>query len=209
MDSRYGDKIVEVVPNRLYWISDERPPEGLANSFYFSVDKELKYQPFFMDYGPFNIAQIMKFVKELHRLLSYEKLSSVRIFHYTSASEATRLNAALVMGAFMVGLPGLGAQNVGGRGGAPVRGRPAQTDQLPRRLLRPLHLLLHADPLPARHRDRLQGEHFYPGGFQYPGVRVLRENTERRFELGRPAEASRLFDAQPIPGRAERGELTR
>jgi len=100
---KYQGKMVEVIPTRLYWISDTNPPEGIRNAFYFCVDKDLKYYPFFSDFGPFNIAQVVRFVTELEKLLNHEKFKGIVIYHYTSSVASQRLNAAFIMGAFMVG----------------------------------------------------------------------------------------------------------
>ena len=103
MESRYVHKVVEVLPDRLYWISDSRPPEDIKNAFYFCVDKELKYAPYFSDFGPFNIAQVARFATELDKLLVHEKYRNNVIFHYTGDNAIARTNAAFIMGAYMVG----------------------------------------------------------------------------------------------------------
>lgn len=97
------DKIVEIIPDKLYWISDTKPPKGIPNAFYFCVDKDLKYMPFFSDFGPLNIAQVVKFVAELEKLLQSPMSKNIVIFHYTDMVSANRVNAAFIMGCFMVG----------------------------------------------------------------------------------------------------------
>lgn len=96
------DKIVEVIPNKLYWISDNKPPKGITNAFYFCVDKDLRYIPFFSDFGPLNIAQAAKFVAELEKLLASPMSKKIVIFHYTDMVSSNRVNAAFIMGCFMV-----------------------------------------------------------------------------------------------------------
>ena len=99
---KLNDKMVEVIPQKLYWISDTRPPKGIQNAFYFCVDKDLRYIPFFSDFGPLNIAQVVKFVAELEKLLSSPMSKNIIIFHYTDNISANRVNAAFIMGCFMV-----------------------------------------------------------------------------------------------------------
>lgn len=96
------NKIAEIIPNKLYWISDRAPPKNQSNSFYFCIDNELVYQPFCSDFGPLNLAMIHKFCSELERLLSNPTYTSYKIFHYTSLLPAKRSNAALLMGAFQI-----------------------------------------------------------------------------------------------------------
>jgi cell division cycle 14 len=101
MDKSLG-KIIEIIPNRLHWLSDDQPHDGIENSFFFCIDKELKYIPYFLDFGPFTIAQVFRFVTELEKMLNKEESKSIDIYHYTSSAASERLNAAFLMGAFMV-----------------------------------------------------------------------------------------------------------
>ena len=61
---------VEIIENRLYWISGPRPPTSHTDAYFFSVDSELVYDPFNNDFGPLNLAMVHKFVRELVRLLA-------------------------------------------------------------------------------------------------------------------------------------------
>jgi hypothetical protein len=101
MDTDQG-KVVEVIPSLLFWTSDTNPPVRTDKEFYFCIDKELKYHPYFSDFGPFNIAKVVRFVIELEKMLEIAKEKGIVIFHYTSTVASERLNAALLMGAFMV-----------------------------------------------------------------------------------------------------------
>lgn len=96
------EKAIEIIPGKLFWISDTKPPKGIPNAFYFCVDKDLKYMPFFSDFGPLNIAQVVKFVAELEKLLQSPMSKNIVIFHYTDMVSANRVNAAFIMGCFMV-----------------------------------------------------------------------------------------------------------
>ena len=99
-----NDKVVEVIANKLYWISDVQPPKGVPNALYFCVDNDLKYIPFFADFGPLNIAQVYRFVVELSKQVEAIAATEHRIYHYTDVSPTTRINAAVLMGCFMVSL---------------------------------------------------------------------------------------------------------
>ena len=68
------NNLVEVIKNKLYWISDKTPPLAQSNSFYFCLDKKLKYKGFYSDFGPLNIENICKFVKELEKILKVENI---------------------------------------------------------------------------------------------------------------------------------------
>lgn len=58
-------KSLEVIPGRLYWISDKNPPKSRTHAFYFCVDNDLVYEPFFADFGPLDLGKVHLFCKEL------------------------------------------------------------------------------------------------------------------------------------------------
>ncbi|OMJ65716.1 hypothetical protein SteCoe_30415 [Stentor coeruleus] len=93
---------VEIISNRLYWISDKNPPRNQANSYYFCIDNELVYQPFCSDFGPLNISMTYKFCIELEKLIKNQAYSSYKIYHYTTLNPQKRSNAACLMGAFQI-----------------------------------------------------------------------------------------------------------
>lgn len=99
---RVLERRVEIVKNRLYWISDAAPPNGFNDSFYFSIDRDLTYVPFHKDFGPHNIGNIFKYVREVERLLSAKTSSSAVLYHYTTLDPVYQTNACLLMCAFQV-----------------------------------------------------------------------------------------------------------
>lgn len=96
------NKQIEIIKDRLYWISASKPPRADNNSLYFCIDEEIKYIPFFSDYGPVHLAHTYRFVTELKKLLANTIYKSFPIYHYTSLDQAKRANAAYLMGAFQV-----------------------------------------------------------------------------------------------------------
>lgn len=111
MDQAKGN-IVEIIPKKLYWISDRSPPRGIPNAFYFNVDNDLKYVPFFSDFGPLNMAKIYRFITELEKLLNSPRAQNIVIYHYTSLISSNRVNAAFIMGCFMISKMGMTAEDV-------------------------------------------------------------------------------------------------
>ncbi|OMJ87404.1 hypothetical protein SteCoe_10912 [Stentor coeruleus] len=92
---------IEIIPNKLYWISDKSPPRNQKNSFYFCIDEELVYQPFCNDFGPLNLGMVYKFCVELEKLVK-PSANTYKIYHYTSLNLQKRSNAAFLMGAFQI-----------------------------------------------------------------------------------------------------------
>ncbi|CAD8164998.1 unnamed protein product [Paramecium octaurelia] len=93
---------VEIIKDKLYWISESKAPRNQPNAFYFCIDQDLVYEPFFADFGPLNLGHTYRFVTELEKLLSDKSYQQYAIYHYTSLDSAKRANAAYLMGAFQV-----------------------------------------------------------------------------------------------------------
>ena len=48
---------IEIEKGRLYWISDASAPKcKTSKAFYFCIDDNLIYEPFFEDFGPLNLS---------------------------------------------------------------------------------------------------------------------------------------------------------
>lgn len=93
---------VEIVKDRLYWVSDAKTPRGEGKAFFFNIDEALVYRPFFKDFGPLNLGSTYRFVIELEKLMNNPDYSSSKIIHHTSLDVAKRANAAYLMGAYQV-----------------------------------------------------------------------------------------------------------
>ena len=102
MDTSANNQAIEIMSNRLYWISDKNPPKSRSHAFYFCIDNDLVYEPFFADFGPLNMGMTYRFVTELEKLVSDNAYSKYLIYHYTSLDVAKRANAAYLMGAFQI-----------------------------------------------------------------------------------------------------------
>ncbi|CAG9319773.1 CDC14A_1 [Blepharisma stoltei] len=96
------NQAIEIIPNRLYWISNKSPPRNKANSSYFCIDNELTYEPFNQDFGPINLGMTYRFCVELDKLIKNPSLSQHQIFHYTALDPVKRTNAAYLMCAYQV-----------------------------------------------------------------------------------------------------------
>lgn len=93
---------VEIVKDRLYWVSDSKTPRGEGKAFFFNIDEALQYRPFFKDFGPLNLGSAYRFVVELDKLMTNPDYASSKIIHHTSLDVAKRANAAFLMGAYQV-----------------------------------------------------------------------------------------------------------
>ena len=106
---RVVERRVEIIKDKLYWISDTVSPSGFDDSFYFCIDKDLTYTPYHKDFGPLHLANIAKYVIEIERLLNLKTKSSTVLYHYTGTKPELVANSCLLICAFQVIVLGLTA----------------------------------------------------------------------------------------------------
>jgi len=102
MQVSIDSKSIEIIKDKLYWISDKNPPKNQPNAFFFNIDNDLVYEPFFADFGPLDLGKTYRFVTELEKLLQDPTYNKSKFYHHTSLDNAKRTNAACLMGAFQV-----------------------------------------------------------------------------------------------------------
>lgn len=93
---------LELLPGRLYWSATDSVPKDNAQTHFFSIDKELVYEPFCSDFGPLNLASLYRYCKLLRGKLSDQRLAEKRIVHCCSADQKKRANAACLAAGFLV-----------------------------------------------------------------------------------------------------------
>lgn len=93
---------IEIIEDKLYWISDKSPPKSQSSAYFFWVDNDLVYEPFHKDFGPLDLAKVHRFCSELEKLVSDKNFSKYKIYHYTALNKEKQANAAFLMGAFMI-----------------------------------------------------------------------------------------------------------
>ena len=101
------ESLVEIIPDRLFWVSDRYPPRNKPKSSYICVDnvlfiQELRYEPFHEDFGPLNLGMTYKFCYQLNKLLTDSKYLGYSIYHYCSPASSKKANAAYLICAFQV-----------------------------------------------------------------------------------------------------------
>eukprot|EP01083_Nonionella_stella_P096581 271553_1 len=68
----------------------------------FSIDHALRYEPFFVDFGPLNLACLYKFCKLLEHKLKDKKYKNCKLFYYCDRTPQRLSNAAYLIGAYQV-----------------------------------------------------------------------------------------------------------
>lgn len=93
---------VEIIPNRLYWVTLHTMPRQSSSWHYFQVDNQFTYEPFFADFGPLNLGCTFRYCKLLEGKLNDSSMANKRIVHCCSHDPKHRSNAAYLMGAYQV-----------------------------------------------------------------------------------------------------------
>jgi len=93
---------LEIIPNRLYWVSLNQLPKNSATHHFFSIDTELVYEPFFADFGPLNLSCTFRYCRLVKAILDDPQLSNKKIVHFCSQDPKKRANAAYLVGSFLV-----------------------------------------------------------------------------------------------------------
>jgi len=104
MASSELDQAVEVVKNRLYWVSLRKMPSPLhyPDCHFFSIDRELQYLNFFLDYGPLSLAQAYRYCKSVQQKLESDSLKGKKIYHVSSHHPHKRNNSVVLLGMFQI-----------------------------------------------------------------------------------------------------------
>jgi hypothetical protein len=114
---------IEIIPNRLYYAplkyfpaeehrdddhedigrGSTSPPSSATttkkkkNIHYFSIDSELIYWNFFLDFGPLNLGQLYRFSSKLNAKLSSPQYKDSIICYYSGAKGEQRANATYLI----------------------------------------------------------------------------------------------------------------
>jgi cell division cycle 14 len=105
----YGQPVV-LIPNKLYFASYEHSnfPTNDEHCVYIPMQDYTHYDPFYDDFGPYNLAVLYRFVKALDVLLkSREKR---KVVCCSTSDERNRVNGAYLMAGFMIFIAGYTAE---------------------------------------------------------------------------------------------------
>lgn len=88
--------------DKFYFLADKEPPRDIPNAFFFNIDKDLVYEPFYEDFGPLNLAKIWKYISEVSKYLTAEEYSQNVFYHHTSLDYRKCSNSALLVCAYLI-----------------------------------------------------------------------------------------------------------
>lgn len=103
---------VEYIKDRLYYVSLTTPPENSAysNIHFICTDHSLLYNNFFLDFGPFNLGQVLRFVEFIQHTLNDPALKGKKIYYFSAKHPHKRTNSVFLMCAFGILSEGLTAE---------------------------------------------------------------------------------------------------
>lgn len=93
---------VEILPGRLYYVALSAVPSPAQSTqkHFFSIDNELVYWNFFLDFGPLNLGQLYRFCVIVNTKLSDSRLKDKVLYYYSSSHPHKRANAVFLMTAW-------------------------------------------------------------------------------------------------------------
>lgn len=89
---------IEFLPGRLYYVALKKAPPRMAGAHFFSIDEELVYWNFYLDFGPLNLGHTFVFSETLNKKLASAAKTGERIYFYSSTQGQQRANAVCILG---------------------------------------------------------------------------------------------------------------
>eukprot|EP00928_Gymnodinium_smaydae_P046468 TRINITY_DN30963_c0_g1_i1.p1 TRINITY_DN30963_c0_g1~~TRINITY_DN30963_c0_g1_i1.p1 ORF type:complete len:388 (-),score=67.51 TRINITY_DN30963_c0_g1_i1:219-1382(-) len=96
------EDLVEIIPDRLYWVSLSAAPKSTEKSHFFSIDNRFVYEAFTYDFGPVDLAMTFRYCCVLGAKLNDPELAGKKIVHCCRDDPHKRANAAYLMCAYSV-----------------------------------------------------------------------------------------------------------
>ncbi|KAJ8955485.1 hypothetical protein NQ318_003587 [Aromia moschata] len=83
----------EFIKGRLFFVSlnTDIKPKSTPSVHYFTIDTELNYDSFYLDFGPLNLAMLYHYCVKLRRKLSNPAFHNKKIVHYTGSDVQKRI----------------------------------------------------------------------------------------------------------------------
>lgn len=101
---------VEFIPSRLWYAPLKKSPPRLNGAHFFSIDEELVYWNFYLDFGPLNLGHTFVFADMLNKKLANASKTGEKIFFYSSAQGQQRANAVCILACWGMMYQGMSAQ---------------------------------------------------------------------------------------------------
>jgi len=97
MSEKELSRAVEFIPKKVFYVALRHIPRETATAHFFSIDKELIYWNFYLDFGPLNLGQMFRFTEMLHRRLADPSIQNKKIYFYSGTHGNRRANAVCLL----------------------------------------------------------------------------------------------------------------
>ncbi|DAZ93631.1 TPA: hypothetical protein N0F65_007965 [Lagenidium giganteum] len=104
------EEAIEFLPGRLFYVPLKKAPPRVNGAHFFSIDDELVYWNFYLDFGPLNLGHTFVFADMLNKKLANAAKTGERIYFYSSTQGQQRANAACILGCWAILYQGMTAQ---------------------------------------------------------------------------------------------------
>eukprot|EP01038_Epipyxis_sp_PR26KG_P009586 gene9586-12910_t len=92
---------IAIIPGKLFYVAlSSPPPLSQLQRHFFSIDNELVYWNFYLDFGPLNLGHLYRFCCILNHKMNDEKLKEKTIYFYSGNHGHKRANAAYLITAW-------------------------------------------------------------------------------------------------------------
>ena len=92
---------INIIDDRLYFMISKYGV-NTKKMHMFSIDNILRYEPFFVDFGPLNLGCLYKFCKLIKHKLKDNRYKNTKIIYYCGNTPQKISNACWLIGGFMV-----------------------------------------------------------------------------------------------------------
>lgn len=93
---------IEFLPGRLFYVPLKKAPPRLPGTHFFSIDDELMYWNFYLDFGPLNLGHTFVFSETLNKKLAAAAKTGEVVYFYSSTQGQRRANAVCILGCWAV-----------------------------------------------------------------------------------------------------------
>eukprot|EP00825_Cyclidium_porcatum_P041761 TRINITY_DN554_c0_g3_i3.p1 TRINITY_DN554_c0_g3~~TRINITY_DN554_c0_g3_i3.p1 ORF type:complete len:484 (-),score=65.11 TRINITY_DN554_c0_g3_i3:92-1516(-) len=93
---------IEIIPEKLYWISAKEIPNKNKDCIYIFSDQSHKYYSFNYDFGPLHLGEIYRFINKIESALRICEKNNTPICVLTGTNPEKSVNSALLMCSFLI-----------------------------------------------------------------------------------------------------------
>ncbi|RLN80247.1 hypothetical protein BBJ28_00026620, partial [Nothophytophthora sp. Chile5] len=93
---------IQFLPGRLFYVPLKKAPPRTPGAHFFSIDDELMYWNFYLDFGPLNLGHTFVFSEQLNKKLTAAAKTGEVIYFYSSTQAQRRANAVCILGCWAV-----------------------------------------------------------------------------------------------------------